>query len=67
MWTKKARLPSVYHPCPQAWQTVLVAAHGNSIRGMLKHLDDISDEEIVDIEIPTGVPLIQARCRPQAN
>ena len=38
-------------PALKRGKTVLVAAHGNSIRGMLKHLDDISDEEIVDIEI----------------
>ena len=37
---------------------VLVAAHGNSIRGILKHLDDISDEEITGLEIPTGIPLV---------
>jgi len=39
-------------------KTVLVAAHGNSIRGMLKHLDDISDDEITKLEIPTGIPLV---------
>ena len=39
-------------------QTVLVAAHGNSIRGLLKYLDNISDEEITKLEIPTGVPLV---------
>jgi hypothetical protein len=41
-----------------AWQTVLVAAHGNSIRGILKYLDGISDEEITQLEIPTGIPLV---------
>jgi 2,3-bisphosphoglycerate-dependent phosphoglycerate mutase len=35
----------------------LVVAHGNSIRALVKHLDGISDEEIVDLNIPTGVPL----------
>ena len=35
-------------------KTVLVAAHGNSIRGILKYLDDISDDEITKLEIPTG-------------
>mmetsp|Transcript_36386 Transcript_36386/g.95656 ORF Transcript_36386/g.95656 Transcript_36386/m.95656 type:complete len:307 (-) Transcript_36386:483-1403(-) len=39
-------------------KTVLVAAHGNSIRGILKHLDGISDEEITQLEIPTGIPLV---------
>ncbi len=36
----------------------LVVAHGNSIRALVKHLDEISDEEIVDLNIPTGVPLL---------
>jgi 2,3-bisphosphoglycerate-dependent phosphoglycerate mutase len=44
-------------------KTVLVAAHGNSIRGMLKHLDGISDDEITKLEIPTGIPLVY-RCGP---
>lgn len=37
---------------------VLVVAHGNSIRGMLKHLRHISDEDIPALEVPTGVPLV---------
>lgn len=37
---------------------VIIAAHGNSIRALVKHLENISDEEIVNVEIPTGVPLI---------
>ena len=36
----------------------LVVAHGNSIRALVKHLDGISDQEIVDLNIPTGVPLL---------
>ena len=36
----------------------LVVAHGNSIRALVKHLDGVSDEEIVDLNIPTGVPLL---------
>jgi 2,3-bisphosphoglycerate-dependent phosphoglycerate mutase len=36
----------------------LVVAHGNSLRALIKHLDGISDEEIVDLNIPTGVPLL---------
>ena len=39
-------------------QTVLVCAHGNSLRGLVKYLDHISDEEISQVEIPTGIPLI---------
>jgi 2,3-bisphosphoglycerate-dependent phosphoglycerate mutase len=38
--------------------TVLVAAHGNSLRAIVKHLDDISDEAIAGLNIPTGMPLI---------
>lgn len=37
---------------------VLIAAHGNSLRALVKHLDQISDEEIVQLNIPTGIPLI---------
>jgi 2,3-bisphosphoglycerate-dependent phosphoglycerate mutase len=39
-------------------RTVLVAAHGNSLRALVKHLDDISDEEITGLNIPTGIPLV---------
>ena len=38
-------------------QTVLVVAHGNSLRALVKHLDDISDDEITGLNIPTGIPL----------
>jgi 2,3-bisphosphoglycerate-dependent phosphoglycerate mutase len=37
---------------------VLVAAHGNSLRALVKHLDGISDDDIVDLNIPTGIPLV---------
>jgi 2,3-bisphosphoglycerate-dependent phosphoglycerate mutase len=37
---------------------VIIAAHGNSLRGLVKHLDNISDEEIVSLNIPTGIPLV---------
>jgi 2,3-bisphosphoglycerate-dependent phosphoglycerate mutase len=36
---------------------VLVAAHGNSLRALVKHLDGISDEAIAKLNIPTGIPL----------
>ena len=39
-------------------KAVIVAAHGNSLRALVKHLDDISDEEIPGLNIPTGVPLV---------
>jgi 2,3-bisphosphoglycerate-dependent phosphoglycerate mutase len=38
-------------------KTVLVAAHGNSLRAMVKHLDDVTDEDIPGLNIPTGIPL----------
>jgi 2,3-bisphosphoglycerate-dependent phosphoglycerate mutase len=37
---------------------VLVAAHGNSLRGIIKYLSDIGDDEIVGLEIPTGKPIV---------
>jgi 2,3-bisphosphoglycerate-dependent phosphoglycerate mutase len=37
---------------------VLVAAHGNSLRAIVKHLDDIGDAEVVSLNIPTGIPLV---------
>jgi 2,3-bisphosphoglycerate-dependent phosphoglycerate mutase len=37
---------------------VLIAAHGNSLRGLVKHLDQIADEDIPGVEIPTGKPLV---------
>lgn len=39
-------------------ETVLVAAHGNSLRALVKHLDKISDEDIAGLNIPTGIPLV---------
>ena len=41
----------------RAGKTVLLAAHGNSLRALVKHLDEISDEEIAGLNIPTGIPL----------
>ena len=38
-------------------QTVLITAHGNSLRALVKHLDQVSDEEISELNIPTGIPL----------
>ena len=37
---------------------VLIAAHGNSLRALVKHIDNISDEDIVELNIPTGIPLV---------
>ena len=44
-------------PDLRAGRTVLVAAHGNSLRALVKHLDGISDSDIVGLNIPTGIPL----------
>ena len=44
-------------PDLRAGKTVLIAAHGNSLRALVKHLDGISDEDIVGLNIPTGIPL----------
>jgi 2,3-bisphosphoglycerate-dependent phosphoglycerate mutase len=41
-----------------AGKTVLVTAHGNSLRALVKHLDDISDADITGLNIPTGIPLV---------
>ena len=41
-----------------AGNTVLVTAHGNSLRALVKHLDGISDEAIAGLNIPTGIPLV---------
>ena len=37
---------------------MLIAAHGNSLRALVKYLDNISDAEIVELNIPTGIPLV---------
>ena len=44
-------------PDLKAGASVLVAAHGNSLRALVKHLDGISDSEIAELNIPTGIPL----------
>ena len=45
-------------PDLRAGKTVLVAAHGNSLRAVVKHLDGISDADIAGLNIPTGMPLV---------
>jgi 2,3-bisphosphoglycerate-dependent phosphoglycerate mutase len=44
-------------PDLQAGETVLVAAHGNSLRALVKHLDGLSEHDVVELNIPTGQPL----------
>ncbi|HSN89470.1 MAG TPA: 2,3-diphosphoglycerate-dependent phosphoglycerate mutase [Thermoanaerobaculia bacterium] len=45
-------------PDIRAGRQVLIAAHGNSLRALVKHLDGISEDEIVGLNIPTGIPLV---------
>ena len=45
-------------PDLQSGKTVMVVAHGNSLRALVKHLDGISDSEIAELNIPTGIPLV---------
>jgi 2,3-bisphosphoglycerate-dependent phosphoglycerate mutase len=44
-------------PDLRAGKTVLIAAHGNSLRALVKYLDGMSDEDVVGLNIPTGIPL----------
>jgi 2,3-bisphosphoglycerate-dependent phosphoglycerate mutase len=66
-----ARFLPLWHetlvPIVKSGQRLVIAAHGNSLRALVKYLDDISDSEIVGLNIPTGVPLVyelDAACRP---
>jgi 2,3-bisphosphoglycerate-dependent phosphoglycerate mutase len=45
-------------PAVRRGERVIIAAHGNSLRALVKHLDKVSDQEIVGLNIPTGIPLI---------
>ena len=45
-------------PAVRAGQRVIVAAHGNSLRALVKYLDNISEQEIIELNIPTGIPLV---------
>jgi 2,3-bisphosphoglycerate-dependent phosphoglycerate mutase len=49
---------STLAPDIKAGKNLLIAAHGNSLRAMVKYLDNISDDEITGLNIPTGVPLV---------
>ena len=49
---------STLAPEIKSGRRVIVAAHGNSIRALVKYLDEISDEEITELNIPTGLPLV---------
>src|SRR5215208_3644436 len=56
------RVLPYYHsdiePALKSGKRVLIAAHGNSLRGIIKYLSDIGDQEIVGLEIPTGEPIV---------
>ena len=45
-------------PAIRSGKRVLIAAHGNSLRALVKYLDNISDQDIVELNIPTGIPLV---------
>jgi len=49
---------STIAPTIKSGKRVLISAHGNSLRALVKYLDNISDEEIVELNIPTGIPLV---------
>jgi 2,3-bisphosphoglycerate-dependent phosphoglycerate mutase len=49
---------SAIAPAVRAGKRVLIAAHGNSLRGLVKHLDGLSDDAVVNVEMPTGIPLV---------
>jgi 2,3-bisphosphoglycerate-dependent phosphoglycerate mutase len=57
-----ARMLPYWHetiaPQVKAGKKVIIVAHGNSLRALIKYLDDVSDEEIPDLNIPTGIPLV---------
>jgi 2,3-bisphosphoglycerate-dependent phosphoglycerate mutase len=57
-----ARMLPYWHntlaPVVESGQRMLIAAHGNSLRALVKYLDDISDEAIPELNIPTGIPLV---------
>jgi 2,3-bisphosphoglycerate-dependent phosphoglycerate mutase len=49
---------STIAPTVKSGKRVIVCAHGNSLRAMVKYLDNVSDNDIVELNIPTGVPLV---------
>lgn len=51
-WDKKIA------PQIKAGKNVIIAAHGNSLRALIKFLDNLSSEEIIDLNVPTGIPLV---------
>ena len=45
-------------PCLQSGKKVLICAHGNSLRALVKHLENMNEKSIVELNIPTGIPLV---------
>ena len=67
-----ARFLPYWHECiapaVREGKRVLIAAHGNSLRALVKYLDEVSEEEIVELNIPTGIPLVyELDKRPEAD
>ena len=60
--TLSARFLPYWHqtivPAIQSGKKTIIAAHGNSLRALVKYLDDISNQDILGLNIPTGVPLV---------
>ncbi|KAK5639573.1 hypothetical protein RI129_012065 [Pyrocoelia pectoralis] len=59
--TIKRTLPfwnDVIVPQIKAGKSILIAAHGNSLRGIVKHLDDLSEDQIMSLNLPTGIPFV---------
>jgi 2,3-bisphosphoglycerate-dependent phosphoglycerate mutase len=49
---------STIAPTVQSGKRIIICAHGNSLRALVKYLDNVADEEIVELNIPTGIPLV---------
>jgi 2,3-bisphosphoglycerate-dependent phosphoglycerate mutase len=45
-------------PAVASGRRIIIVAHGNSLRALVKYLDDVSDEAILELNIPTGIPLV---------
>ena len=54
----KPFISDILFPIIESSKNIVISAHGNSIRAMLKYIEKISDEDIVKIEIPTGKPML---------
>ena len=60
---RSAVLARLVAPQIRAGKRVLIAAHGNSLRALVKYLEDVSEQEILDLNIPTGVPRVEELTR----